>query len=153
MNARANDWERLVMLYGRLALGSAFLSAVGSRFGVWRGEPGLKHFHAFVRYTAEVNSFMPSAVIPFLAWAATAAELSLGIALIIGFQTKWAALGSALHQARLGTARAVSFGIRSPMDYSVFSASSAALLLAVCQSRAIGRHVAADRVLIDQERS
>jgi putative oxidoreductase len=153
MNARANDWERLVMLYGRLALGSAFLSAVGSRFGVWRGEPGLKHFPAFVRYTAEVNSFMPSAVIPFLAWAATAAELSLGIALIIGFQTKWAALGSALLLALFGTAMAVSIGIRSPMDYSVFSASSAALLLAVCQSRAIGRHVAADRVLIDQERS
>ena len=31
--------------------------------------------------------------------------------------------------------------------------SSAALLLAVCQSRAMGRRVAADGVLIEQERS
>jgi putative oxidoreductase len=116
VNARAGDWERLAMIYGRLALGAAFLYQVGSRFGVWRGQPGLKHFPAFVRYTAEVNSFMPLAVIPFLAWAATAAELSLGIALVIGFRTQWAALGSALLLAMFGTAMAISFGIWSALD-------------------------------------
>ena len=117
---------------------------------VWRGEPGLKHFPAFVRYTAEVNSFMPPAVIPFLAWAATAAELSLGLALIIGFRIQWAAFGSALLLAIFGSAMAISFGLWSPMDYSVFSASSAALVLAACQSRAIGRDVAARRVIEDE---
>jgi hypothetical protein len=35
--------------------------------------------------------------------------------------------------ALFGTAMAISFGIKSPLDYSVFSASAAALLLADCQ--------------------
>lgn len=135
MNATAVDWERLGAIYARVALGSAFLSAVGSRFGLWRGEPGLRHFTSFMRYTGEVNSFMPTFLVPFLAWAATAAELSLGVALVIGFQTRWAALGSALLLALFGTAMAISFGLKSPMDYSVFSASAAALLLALCSSR------------------
>jgi hypothetical protein len=33
---------------------------------------------------------------------------------------------------------AISFGLKSPLDYSVFSASAAALLLATCQSRREG---------------
>lgn len=130
MTASAGTWDRLGILYARLALGAAFLSAVGSRFGVWRGEPGLRHFPEFIRYTASVNAFMPAATIPFLAWAATAAELSLGVALIAGYRVRWAALGSAVLLALFATAMAISFGIKSPMDYSVFSASAAALLLA-----------------------
>jgi hypothetical protein len=34
-----------------------------------------------------------------------------------------------------GTAMAISFGLKSPMDYSVFSASGAAVLLALDASR------------------
>jgi len=40
------------------------------------------------------------------------------------------ALGSAVLLAIFGTAMAISFGLKSPMDYSVFSASAGALLLA-----------------------
>jgi uncharacterized membrane protein YphA (DoxX/SURF4 family) len=134
-NTSAVRLERLGKLYARVALGAAFLSAVASRFGLWRGEPGWKDFVAFEHYTAEVNSFMPSGSIPFLAWAATAAELSLGIALIIGFRPRIAAIGSAVLLALFGTAMAASFGIKSPMDYSVFSASAAALLLALYETR------------------
>ena len=133
MKVGMGGWERLGMLYARLALGAAFLSAVASRFGLWRGEPGLKHFAEFTRYTAQVTAFMPTVAIPFLAWAATAAELSLGIALIAGFRLRWAAFGSALLLALFGAAMAVSLGIKSSMDYSVFSASAAALLLALGQ--------------------
>jgi hypothetical protein len=56
------------------------------------------------------------------------------VALIVGFQTRWVALGSALLLALFGTAAAVSFGIKSPMDYSAFSASAAAVLLAQSQT-------------------
>jgi uncharacterized membrane protein YphA (DoxX/SURF4 family) len=123
--------ERIGMLYARIALGTGFLSAVASRFGLWDKQVGLGHFTGFIRYTAEVNSFMPSFLIPFLAWAATIAELTLGITLILGIGIRWVALGSALLLACFGTAMAISFGIKSPMDYSVFSASAAALLLAL----------------------
>jgi putative oxidoreductase len=78
---------------------------------------------------------MPASTIPFLAWAATAAEFSLGLALVLGVWLRWAALRSSLLLLLFGTAMAISFGIKSPLDYSVFSASAGALVLALCQIR------------------
>jgi uncharacterized membrane protein YphA (DoxX/SURF4 family) len=83
----------------------------------------------FEQYTAQMNSFMPASTIPFLAWAATAAELSLGIGLILGVWRRWVALGAAGLLFLFSTAMAISLGIKSPLDYSVFSASAGALLL------------------------
>jgi putative oxidoreductase len=127
----AIDWERLGVVYARIALGSAFLSAVASRFGLWDRTFDLKHFAKFIHYAAEVNSFMPAATIPFIAWSATVAETSLGILLILGLWPRWVSLAAAILLAMFGTAMAISFGLQSPMDYSVFSASGAALLLAL----------------------
>lgn len=124
-------FERWGVFYARLALGTAFLSAVAARFGLWQGHVNLAKFAGFVEYTAEVNSFMPAFAIPFLAWAATAAELSLGIALVAGVQLRWVALFSAGLLALFGTAMAISLGVKSPMDYSVFSASAGAFLLSL----------------------
>jgi putative oxidoreductase len=131
------DREQVAMLYARLALGAAFLSAVASRFGLYgKDSSGFKNFLA---YTAQVNSFMPAATIPYLAWGATVAETLLGIALILGLWLRWTATGAAVLLAIFGTAMAISFGIKSPMDYSVFSASAAAVLLAVYASRPAAR--------------
>lgn len=127
--------EAWACLAARLALGAAFLSAVASRFGLWDGAVDLDHFARFTRYTAEVNAFLPPAAIPFLAWAATLAESICGIALIAGIRVQWAALASAILLALFGTAMTVSLGIKSPLDYSVFSASTGALLLALCEAR------------------
>jgi len=132
---RTPNWERLGILYARVALGAAFLSGIASRFGLYGKNVGYGNFANFVSYTAQVNSFMPAFTIPFLAWAATAAEFVLGIALILGIWPRWVALGSALLLAVFGIAMAISFGIRSPLDYSVFSGSAAAVLLAVWQRR------------------
>jgi uncharacterized membrane protein YphA (DoxX/SURF4 family) len=123
--------DRWGSLYARIALGAAFLSAVASRFALWQGKPGLGHFTGFIEYTAEVNSFLPRAMIPFLAWAATVAETLLGLLLIVGLWPRWVSLAAAILLALFGTAMAISFGIKSPMDYSVFSASGAAVLLAL----------------------
>jgi uncharacterized membrane protein YphA (DoxX/SURF4 family) len=78
---------------------------------------------------------MPAFTIPFLAWAATVAETFFGVTLILGIWPRWVALGSALLLGVFGLAMAISFGIKSPLDYSVFSASAAALLLAMFQDR------------------
>ncbi len=43
-----------------------------------------------------------------------------------------------------GTAMAISLGIKTPLDYSVFSASAGALLLAICQIRKAGGNVSKD---------
>jgi uncharacterized membrane protein YphA (DoxX/SURF4 family) len=123
-------------MYARLALGAAFLSGIADRFGLYTGRNvGYGNFAGFVSYTAKVNSFMPAFSIPYLAWAATAAELSLGVLLILGLWPRWVALGSAVLLALFGIAMAISFGIKSPMDYSVFSASAGAVLLALYGDR------------------
>src|ERR1700678_1659536 len=126
---RAMNWERAGVLYARIALGASFLSAVASRFGLWDKTFDLKHFARFIQYAAEVNSFLPQAAIPFVAWAATVAETSCGILLILGVWPRWVSLASAVVLAMFGAAMAISFGIKSPIDYSVFSASAAAVLL------------------------
>jgi uncharacterized membrane protein YphA (DoxX/SURF4 family) len=126
---RAMKWESAGVLYARLAVGTAFLSAVASRFGLWDRTLDLKHFANFMQYAAEVNSFLPKAWIPFVAWAATIAETSCGILLMSGVWPRWVSRASAVLLAMFGTAMAISFGIKSAMDYSVFSASAAAVLL------------------------
>jgi putative oxidoreductase len=127
---------RLGIFYARIALSAAFLSGIASRFGLYGKHVGYGNFENFERYTAEVNSFMPASTIPFLAWAATVAELFLGVTLLLGVWPRWIALGSALLLALFGIAMAISFGIKSPLDYSVFSASAAAVLFALVAKRA-----------------
>src|SRR5436305_3987294 len=135
-NAVRPDWSDWAALSARVALGASFLSGIADRFGLYRGRNvGYGDFAGFVRYTAKVNSFMPPSTIPFLAWAATAAELFFGITLILGVWRVWIALGSAGLLILFGTAMAISFGIKSPLDYSVFSASSAALLVTAYESQ------------------
>jgi putative oxidoreductase len=125
-------WSRLGPLYARLALGAAFLSGIADRFGLYTGRNvGYGDFGGFLRYTAQVNSFMPASTIPFLGWAATVAEFSLGLLLVLGVWRRPVAIASAILLVLFGTAMAISFGIKSPLDYSVFSASSAAALLAL----------------------
>jgi putative oxidoreductase len=127
----AINWEKAGVFYARLAVGSAFLSAVASRFGFWDGKPGLGHFANFLEYAREVLAFLPAGSIPFLAWAATIAETSLGILLLLGWWPRWVSLASAGLLATFGTAMAISQGLKSPLDYSVYSASGAAVLLAL----------------------
>ena len=116
--------------YAALALGTAFLSAVASRFGLWTGRPWDVAFAGFTAYTAEVNAFMPAWTIPFLAWSATLAETACGTLLVLGLWAEAAATASAVLLAIFAMAMAASQGVKSPLDYSVFSASAAALLLA-----------------------
>ncbi len=138
--------ERWGVLYARLALGAAFLSAVASRFGLWHGTFNMHHFSDFIVYTAQVNSFLPEAVSPYLAWAATVAETSLGVLLICGCWLRWVSLGTAVLLAMFGTAMAISFGPKSPLDYSVFSASGAAILLSLYASQSRRKQSSADRM-------
>jgi putative oxidoreductase len=138
--------ERWGTLYARIALGTAFLSAVASRFGLWHGAFNMNHFSDFISYTAQVNSFLPEAAAPYLAWAATVAETSLGILLICGYWLRWVSLGTAVLLVVFGTAMAISFGPKSPLDYSVFSASGAAILLSLYASQSRSTQSSADRM-------
>jgi putative oxidoreductase len=123
--------QPLAALYARIALAAAFLSGIASRFGLYGKHQGYGNFANFVHYTAEVNAFMPVFTIPFLAWAATVAEFVLGVLLLVGIWRRWVAWSSAVLLALFGIAMTLSMGIKSPLDYSVFSASATAVLLAL----------------------
>lgn len=123
-------------VYARLALGASFLSAVASRFGLWEGRFRWTRFDEFVVYTSQVNSFLPGWMGLPLAWAATVAETVLAVALFAGIRLRIASFAAAGLLALFAAAMTISFGLKSPLDYSVFSASAAALLLAHSRSEA-----------------
>jgi uncharacterized membrane protein YphA (DoxX/SURF4 family) len=90
------------------------------------------NFARFVAYTAKLNWFLPAAMIPALAIIATAAELLLGLLLILGWKTRIAALLSAVLLASFALTMTLALGVKAPLNFSVFSAAAGALLLAMC---------------------
>ena len=112
----------------RMALATGFLSEVASRLGWW-GEQS-SGWENFLAYTGEVNSFAPARAAPFLAIASTALEITLGTLLLIGYKTRWASMGTAILTLLFALSMAYSFGIKNPLDYSVFAVCTAAFLLA-----------------------
>jgi thiosulfate dehydrogenase [quinone] large subunit len=131
-------WSPYITVFLRWALGTTFLAAVTDRFGVW-GAPGAPNvswgdFAHFLRYAAQVNAFLPPALIPPVGWLATVLETLLGVALIVGVQTRLAALASGGLLGLFALAMTVSMGVKSALNYSVFSASAGALLLATSAS-------------------
>ena len=133
---RENGAE-IVGLFARFALGVSFLSAVADRFGLW-GPYGAQDvawgdFQHFVAYTGAVTALFPSSLAGSFAWAATVAETLFGILLIVGFKTRRASLLSGLLLLSFAIGMATGLGIKTPFDYSVFSAAAAAFLLAFCE--------------------
>lgn len=136
--ASAARWSALrsaVPVLLRLALGTAFLSAVADRFGLW-GPPGAAgvawgDFLSFLDYTATLNPWAPEALIPWIGWTATVAEVVLGVALLVGLFTRRSALAAGVLLVFFGLGMTVGTGIKSAMDASVFSAAAAALALAI----------------------
>jgi putative oxidoreductase len=131
------DWERWAVRYARIAIGAAFLSAVAGRFGLWNGSVNWANFDRFILRTAELNPLLPMSVMPLVAWATTILETTFGVALIAGVQVRWIAFGSAALLACFGTAMAATAGLKSPLDYSVFSASAGAVLLGLAETRRV----------------
>jgi uncharacterized membrane protein YphA (DoxX/SURF4 family) len=130
--------DRWAPRYARAAVATAFLSAVAGRFGLWTGQPRWDSFQRFIARTAELNPWAPPSIMPVLAWSATIAETTLALMLLTGVFLRWAAFGSALLLAWFATAMFVYTGPKPPLDYSVFSASACALLLALHESRTAG---------------
>jgi uncharacterized membrane protein YphA (DoxX/SURF4 family) len=127
--------RRYVPGFLRLAVGGTFLVSVADRFGFW-GPSGTKNvawgdFVHFTQYTGQLNPWAPAALIPALAWAATAAELILGVALILGLFTRWAGLLSGILLLLFAGGMSVGTGLKSALNASVFSAAGAAFALVV----------------------
>ena len=115
-------------IFQRLALSAGFLSAVASRLGYWGKKSS--GWSNFLDYTAQVNSFLPKSLTPAIAVTSTVLETILGILLLIGFKTSFAAYGAGLLSLLFALAMTISFGVKDPLDYSAFAFSAGAFLLA-----------------------
>lgn len=118
-------------LFLRLALAAGFLSAVAARLNLWGKRASVSEaWNSFLNYTAEVNSFLPKRFIPTIAVLATILETGLAVLLLLGFKTSYASFGAAILLLLFALAMTCSYGIKEPLDYSVFAASAGAFLLA-----------------------
>jgi putative oxidoreductase len=118
----------------RIAIGTSYIWEVADRFGILgpHGHPhvGWGSWNYFLDFARQVMSFMPVSVVPALAVLATIGEGGFGILLILGLFTRQAAIGSGILSFCFGLSMAISFGIDSPLGYSVFTLSAASFLLA-----------------------
>lgn len=121
-------------IYLRLALAASYLWEVADRLGLIgaHGQPhvGWGDWSHFMAYAKEVMAFMPAKLVPAMAGLASIGEGVFGLLLLIGLFTRMAAFGSFVLSLLFALAMAVSFGIESPLGYSVFTVSAASLLLA-----------------------
>lgn len=129
--SKAYDWAALFL---RLALSSAFLSAVADRFGIWgpAGSRGVSwgNFTNYIAYAGVLNWFLPRPWIPWLAWTSTALETTFGVLLLVGLGTRRVAFLSGILLLLFALAMTFSTGPESAISYSVFTASAGAFLLA-----------------------
>jgi uncharacterized membrane protein YphA (DoxX/SURF4 family) len=128
----------LASLYLRLALGFSFLYSVADRFGVLGG-PGANGvswgtFPRFTSYVGILNWYAPHWSIAAIASLDTALELMLGLALIVGLWTKVSAWISAILLLIFALTISIATGIGGAFQYSVFTASAGALMLAAVGS-------------------
>jgi uncharacterized membrane protein YphA (DoxX/SURF4 family) len=111
----------------RIAIAIGFLSAVFSRLGLWGDYSS--GWQNFIAYAEKVNSFTSKNSIPVIAILSTFLETLFALMLLIGYKTRLAATGAALLTLLFALAMTYSFGVKDPLDYSVFVFSAAAFLL------------------------
>src|SRR3954452_2578018 len=118
----------------RMALAAGFLSAVADRFGLWGpiGTPGVSWggFAKFLDYTATLLPYLPNTLVAVAGWAATVAESLLGVALLAGLRVRLAALASGVLLLTFAIAMTTALAPEAPLSCSVWTAATAAFLLA-----------------------
>jgi len=133
-----NKFSSLVQLYLRLSIAAGYIIFGLDRLGVW-GRPGQKNISwgdwpHFMKYAAEVMGFLPYTLAAVCAVIATAAEIIFGILLLAGKWTRFSAIGSGVLALLFALSMAISFGIVSPLSYSVFTLSAGSFALACLPS-------------------
>jgi uncharacterized membrane protein YphA (DoxX/SURF4 family) len=129
---------RFINALGRVMIASAFLLALWNRFD---------DFSRFIRYAGRVLSFMPPAIVPFLAVMATACEVGLCVAMFLGVTTRWASAGSAILLFLFATSMVIS-GL-SQFDWAVYVLAAGAFMLATVDATLLS----IDSIVLQKEES
>ncbi|MEB2774327.1 DoxX family protein [Algoriphagus sp. D3-2-R+10] len=125
--------QKNIQLFVRIAVATAFLSAVADRLGFW-GEPGSANaswgnWEHFLVYSNKLNFFVPPEVGGLLAIIATALEILFALLLLIGYKTKFISFASGILLVLFAVTMTLAFGIKSTFAYSVWIGASACFLL------------------------
>ena len=127
------DSFKIPQLLLRCALGITFLTPVLDRLGILgpagTGNIEWGNWENFINYTATLMPYLDRSVTNIMGGIATASEFIIAVCLIIGFKTKYVAIGSCLLTFTFILFMATSVGIQKPINFGVFTASAASLLL------------------------
>ena len=127
---------KITKLFLRLAIATAFLSAVADRLGMWRPEiSAWGDWNSFLEYTAVLNPWFPASTIPALAVLATTAEIVFALCLLIGLKTELFARLSGYLLLLFALSMTFSTGIKGAFDYSVYTAAAAAFALSLLKEK------------------
>ncbi|TAI47001.1 DoxX family protein [Flagellimonas allohymeniacidonis] len=128
--------SRYIKLFLRAAIATAFLSAVADRLGLWpEGLYAWGNWDSFVQSTEAMNPWFPPAIIPAVAFMATALEVVFALCLLIGFKTELFAKLSGYLLLAFALAITFSSNIKGSFDYSVFTAAAAAFALSLLREK------------------
>ena len=129
---------KVIKLFLRFAISAGFLSAVADRFGWWQDEVSVwGNWTKFLEYTQQINPWIPNSMIPVAGFTATAAEIVFALFLIVGFKTELFAKLSGFLLLIFALAMTFSTGIKSALDFSVFSASAASFALSLMKEKTL----------------
>lgn len=125
-----------IKLFLRIAIAAGFLSAVADRFGLYAKEiSAWGNWDTFVTNTQQMNPWFPESFIPSIAFIATGLEIIFAICLLIGFKTELVAKLSGILLLIFGLSMAFAFGIKPPLDYSVFAVAAGAFALSTMKNK------------------
>ncbi len=129
-----NKYLNIASRYLSISLAVSYLWFVADRLGLI-GKNGTAHvswgdWQHFIIYARQTMHFLPHAYVPFFAVVATLCEATIGILLLLGLFTHTASIGSGILSLLFALSMALSFGIESPIAYSVFTVSAASFVLA-----------------------
>ena len=123
---------KIPQLLLRLALGIGFLTTVSDRLGLLPADTRNIEWGAwdkFIDYTATLMPFLDRPVVNVMGGIATFFETAIGILLIIGFKTRYAAIASCLLTLTFAIAMTTFLGIKAPINFAVFGTCAGSLLL------------------------
>ncbi len=125
-----------IKLFLRFVLSIGFLSAVADRFGWWGKENSVwGNWKNFLDYTQSINPWMPISAILWVGILTNGAEIILALFLFIGFKTESSARLSGWLLLIFALAMSFSTGIKSALDFSVYSASAGAFALGTIKEK------------------
>jgi thiosulfate dehydrogenase [quinone] large subunit len=128
--------QKIIKLFLRFTISIGFLSAVADRFGLWNEEiSAWGNWENFLSYKQLINPLMPNSLIPLLGITATLAEIILGLCLLVGFKTEFAAKLSGYVLFTFALAMMFSTGVKGVFDYSVLIASAGAFSLSLINEK------------------